>query len=573
MRRRWAVFLALWVTGLTPSCGSESPTSPTRVAPALAGSFEVTNNFLGGGEGLTVVGDCNGDGRVDFINRATLFVQNAAGGFDAAALDGMSGRKSGSLVDLDGDGALDLVLASAGVEWRPGDGSCHFGPARTIAADTDGEPAQVLVRDVDQDGLADLTVARQERRDLAFQFFVGRGDGRFEDSTSPPTPLPMRRDIPYRTFGTFYDDVDGDGTLDVFAAVDEDVGWFSWGVAGDAVAFAQDPTVTRNLSLASPMSVSPIDYDRDGAVEYFVSGSFDHSRLYRYRGGRHLEDVAASAGVGSVAVTTDDLWGSLASDLDLDGYLDLLALVIPDNHVGGGWIRLLVNRHDGTFAPAAPSVLHENLQAYSMACADFWADGRMSCLVQDHGSRGLVLLRNRVEPRGRWVGLRLRGTVSSFEASGARVSLVGASPPLVVMAGGQSPTMGEHDRGVLLAVGDADAATVTIAWPSGIEQRVTGLIPGAYATVTEPRALTVARRVAPADGHSLVEVVVDPAAAGARAATIDCSGACAWQGEATTDSAGRLHRWLRAPAAPGDARVRVTLDGRALRVRPRVRFE
>lgn len=572
--------LHLLAAGVASACSAGDRLGPlaadasiARLEPALRGAYEVTDNFLGGQEGVTVVGDCNSDGRVDFLNRATLFVQNVSGGFDPVALEGMSGRKGGTLVDLDGDGALDLVLAGAGVEWRRGDGHCRFGAAQMIAGEVEGEAAQVLVRDVDQDGLADLTVARQERRDLAFQFFVARGDGRFEDRTSPPTPLPVHQDVPYRTFGTFYDDIDGDGALDLFAAVDIDVGWFSWGVPGDVAAFAQDPAITRDFSQSSPMSVSPIDYDRDGAMEYFVSGSFDHSRLYRYRGGRRLEDVAARAGVGSVAMTTDDLWGSLAFDVDLDGYPDLLALVTPDDHQGGGWSRLLINRRDGTFALAAPSVLHQNLQATAMVCADFWADGRVSCLARDMGPRGLVLLRNRVEPRGRWVGLRLRGTVSSPDASGARASLDGVSPPLVVMVGGQSPTLGEHDRGVVLAIGDAESAAVTITWPSGIQQRVAGLRAGTYATVTEPRALEVSARVAPADGRALVEVVVDLQAAGAANAAIGCSGACGWAGKATTDAQGLLHRSLRAPAAPGVARVEVSLDGRALRVRPRVRFE
>ena len=78
--------------------------------------------------------------------------------------------------------------------------------------------------------------------------------------------------------------------------------------------------------------------------------------------------------------------------------------------------------------------------------------------------------------------MRLRGTVSSPDASGAHVALDGARPPLVVMAGGQSPTLGEHDRGVILALGAATTASVTVTWPSGIVQHVTGLAAGRYAT-------------------------------------------------------------------------------------------
>ena len=182
------------------------------------------------------------------------------------------------------------------------------------------------------------------------------------------------------------------------------------------------------------------------------------------------------------------------------------------------------------------------------------------------------MLRDELTPRGSWVGLRLRGTVSSPEAVGARVSLDGASPPLVVVAGGQSPIGGEHDRGVLLAIGSHDRADLTITWPSGLRQALRGVPAGRYTSVVEPAALTVAPRVAPADGSARVEVVVDPMAAGARTAAIECRGDCTWTGPTTTDADGRLHRWLQAPAAPGSARVEVALDGVPLAVRPRVRF-
>lgn len=555
-----------------------APASDRSVADVarvmVRGRYEVTDHFAGGADAVTIVGDCNGDGRVDAINHDRVFVRRADGDFDTATLDGMDGRKAGSLVDLDGDAVLDLVLAGAAVEWRRGDGQCHFGAAQPIAPEVTGEAAQVLVRDVDLDGLADLTIARQEVHDRAYQFLIARGDGRFEDRTPAPTPRPNHGDMAYRAFGSFYDDLDGDGALDLFAVLDNDLGWFSWGVRGDMPAFAQDAAITNNLSQASPMSVSPLDYDRDGVMDYFVAGTFGHNRLYRYVGARALDDRAVAARIASAGmVTVDDLWGSLAFDVNLDGYPDLLALVLPDDHHDGGWIQLMVNQRNGTFALAGDGVIHEMFQATGLCCADFGGDGQMSCFVRDAMTRGLVMLRPHIEPDGGWVGLRLRGTVSSPDASGARVSLEGASPPLVVMAGGQSPTLGEHDRGVLLAIGSAPSAAVTIAWPSGLQQRVEGLAAGTYTTVTEPRVLDVPVRVAAADGRALVEVVVDPRAALATTVQIERSGDGAWEADARTDSDGRLHRMLRAPSAPGDARIEVSLDGHALHVRPRVRFE
>lgn len=568
MERLRALSLGLGLAAL--GCGGDSVVRTAGSAVPLRGRYEVVERFLDGRDALTVVGDCNGDGRVDFVNMATLFVQRADGSFAPTMLEGMSGRKAGTMVDLDGDGAMDLVLAGTDVVWRRGDGACGFGAPMRIAPDVEGEPAQILVRDVDQDGLADLTVARQERRERAFQLLVARGDGRFDDRTPPPTPMARHQDVPYRTFATFYDDVDGDGTLDLFALTDHDLGWFSWGVAGEAMTFAQDPAVTANITPISPMALSPLDVDRDGVFEYFVSGTFGNHRLYRYEGDRRLVDAAARAGLREPG-SRDDGWGTLAFDANLDGYPDLLVREEPDDHRGDGPVRLFVNRGDGTFALAP--VIDAQLSGTSLACADFEADARVSCLARDRGMRGLVLLRNRIEHRGAWVGVRLRGTVSSPDASGAHVALDGARPPLVVMAGGQSPTLGEHDRGVILALGAATTASVTVTWPSGIVQHVTGLAAGRYATIVEPAALTLSTRVAAADGSSQVEVIADPRAVGASAVNLLCEGVCAWIGPATVDAQGRHHRALVAPASAGFSRVGLALDGVPLRVRPRVRWE
>lgn len=543
-----------------------------RVDVVLRGRFEVTERFLDGRDAVTVVGDCNGDDRVEVVNGANLHVQGPDGRFTRVPLAAATGRKAGSMTDLDGDGAIDLVLAGADVVWLPGDGACGFGEPRTLAPATSGEPGQVLVHDVDLDGLADLTVARQERRDVALQLLVARGDGRFDDLAPPPTPRPGHVDQAYRTFGTFFDDVDGDGALDLFASVDHDLGWFSWGSPRGLEAFSQDPRPTEEFSRVSPMSISPIDHDRDGAFEYFVSGTFGHHLLLRYEGGRAFRELGDETGV-SVPNSLDDGWGSAALDVNLDGFTDLLVREEPDDHHGPGPVRLLLNQHDGTFTRAPPEALDQLLMGTSLACADLAGDGRVSCLARDVTSRGLVLLRNRIEPEGAWVGVRLQGTVSSPDATGARVSLDGADPPLVAMVGGQSPTDGEHDRGVILAVAAASTASVTVTWPSGIRQRVTGLVPGRYAEVTEPRALTVSSRVVRADGASLVEVTAVPSLAGATQAVLECSGACGWDGPAVTDASGTVRRALRAPSTPGEARLQLRLDGVALRVRPRVRFE
>ncbi len=538
----------------------------------LRGRFEVSDRLFGGGDALTVVGECNGDGRGDIVHAQRVFASRGEGAWDEAPLPDSAGRKVGAMADLDGDGVQDLVLAGSSVEWRRGEGPCRFGAPVQIAAAVSGEPGQVKVHDVDRDGLADVIVARQEVRDRAMQLLLARGDGRFEDRTPPPTPAPGHRDVPFRTFGTFWDDLDRDGREDLFAILDDDVGWFAWGVAARWPAFTFDARVTDVLRPVSPMAVVPIDHDGDGVFAYFVSGTFGNHRLLQPRGARRLVDVAACASVREPG-TVQDAWGALSFDVDLDGDPDLLYRQERDDHRGGGPTRLLVNRGDGVFAVASSATLDATLTGVGLACADLDGDGRVSCLARDTGSRGLVLLRNRIEPVRPWVGIRLRGTVSSPDASGARVSLEGARPMQVVMAGAQSPTLGEHDRAVVLAAMQAGAADVRIVWPSGIVQRVTGLATGRYHAVSEPAVLTVSPRVLRADGAGRVTVRLDGSAAGARAASVTCEGDCVWEGAATRDATGAELRVLRAPTRAGEARVGAVLDGATLTVRARVRFE
>ena len=186
---------------------------------------------------------------------------------------------------------------------------------------------------------------------------------------------------------------------------------------------------------------------------------------------------------------------------------------------------------------------------------------------------GNALLRDDLQPRGRWAGLSLRGHVSSPDASGARV-LVDATPrPESMYYGGQATQGGEHDRRPVVAAGVAGPCNVTVTWPSGIRQRIQNVATGRYTVIDEPDALRVSHRVTPADGRSEVVVEVIPSAAGARVATIERTGAGEWTRDAVTRSDGHVTRVLRAPSTQGEARLRVPLDGTALRVRPRVRFE
>ncbi len=417
--------------------------------------------------------------------------------------------------------------------------------------------------DVDLDGLADVALSCLGANPTAI--LLARGDGDY-DLVSPAPAVPSQDGYPM--FGTLYADFDGDGTRDLLMMVDQQKSWFSWGMPGDMPQYSFDEALSEEINPINPMGVALLDYDRDGKVEFFISGT-STNRLYRNAGGRNLVDMAIEAGVASNPDATP--FSPYAFDVNLDGWTDLLIIrrggyTPEDEHPVHPY--LFINQGNGYFRDAGKQAIDTPIISTMMTCGDLASDGHVACFAGD--GRGTFLLRNQVKPAGNWVGVRLRGTVSSPEASGAQVALDGATPPLVV-ATGQSPAWGDHARDVILAIGDQTSASVSILWPSGIVQHVENLAAGTYTTVTETRALAVSTRMAPADGKTIVEVTVDLGAAAALTASIEREGAGTWVGPATV-SGDLLRRQLRAPEEAGSARIDVELDGVALRVRPRVRF-
>ena len=113
----------------------------------------------------------------------------------------------------------------------------------------------------------------------------------------------------------------------------------------------------------------PIDYDRDGFLDVFVSHQNNvPCSLYRNKGDLAFEDVSVPAGI----VHPGAYRHCSAGDVDNDGW--------PDVGRGrdGASLRLYVNRADGTFAEAAgPSQLANTDRNFGLVLEDFDNDGWM----------------------------------------------------------------------------------------------------------------------------------------------------------------------------------------------------
>ncbi len=240
-----------------------------------------------GHHGLAL-GDVNGDGLEDLYvcdagglpNR--LYVQNPDGTVSdtsaAAGVDWLADSAAALLVDLDGDGDPDLVVASEPrLRIAENDGTGRF----RVRTETHfvSSPASLSAADYDGDGDLDL---------YACSYYAD------PDEERSPGPIP-------------YHDANNGGA-NVLLRND---GGFRF---TDATVESGLDENNRRYSFAAAWA----DYDADGDVDLYVANDFGRNNLYRNDGGK-FSDVAREAGVEDVAAGMSVSWG----DYDRDGRLDL----------------------------------------------------------------------------------------------------------------------------------------------------------------------------------------------------------------------------------------------------------
>ncbi|MCP5021988.1 MAG: tetratricopeptide repeat protein [bacterium] len=248
-------------------------TIPSDVDPGLLGH-----------QGLAI-GDVDGDGLEDLylcqpgglpnkllIHKAWGVVQDVSA---AAGVDILDYSSSALLVDLDGDGDLDLAVSTAaGLVLYANDGHARFENKYTLKMSI---PTSLAAADPDGDGDLDLYVC---------SYLSPYGN----------EGLPM----PYHDANN--------GMPNVFLR--NEGGW----TFADATVEVGLDAGNRRFSFAAAWE----DYDDDGDQDLYVANDFGRNNLYRNDEGRFV-DVAPTLGVEDVAAGMGVTWG----DVDGDGRMDL----------------------------------------------------------------------------------------------------------------------------------------------------------------------------------------------------------------------------------------------------------
>ncbi|MEZ6004390.1 MAG: VCBS repeat-containing protein [Planctomycetota bacterium] len=321
-----------------------------------------------GHQGLAA-GDIQGDGRPDlYVPMPSglpnlLLVQQPDGSVrdmaEEAGVAWLDDTKGALLVDLDGDGHLDLVSAMHHVlVLQRGDGQGHFAIAGGLPAPDEAPFYSIAAGDVDGDGDLDLFGTRYVRTHYgdsipipmedaqngpSNHLFLNQGEFRFVDGTRAAG---LDADNHRFSLAASFADVDGDGDLDLYVA--NDFGPNQLWVQESRGRFRDRARELGVQDQAAGMGVSWADYDGDGDLDLYVSNMFssagrriapqtgfapglDDSRrsglmrhalgnsLWRQEADGHFSDQSDAAGVrvGRWA------WGALFCDWNGDGRPDL----------------------------------------------------------------------------------------------------------------------------------------------------------------------------------------------------------------------------------------------------------
>lgn len=316
------------------------------------------------------VGDVNGDGRLDLVEingrhwpgTSRVLLGDGHGHFPTAyALSDTQYRSySGNLVDLDGDGSLDVILSNDHPDPKPiylNDGKGHFHLAGTYGQEA-WETRNAAVADLDGDGRPDIVVANRSEHPTQY-VCLNHGRGHFgstclafaDYSATTITAVDMNRDgkidlvVPNRDWGQSYvflnggsasfskahripfgppdatirmasvADLDGDGALDIVAIDDEHrTVEICYGTKAGGFGAA----TPLDAGTVTPYALLVTDLDRDGYPDIIVGHVQAPSNVFFGEGKRHYSRATFGDSQGAV-------YGFAVADLDADGHLDIAA--------------------------------------------------------------------------------------------------------------------------------------------------------------------------------------------------------------------------------------------------------
>ncbi|MEP6654241.1 MAG: VCBS repeat-containing protein [Myxococcales bacterium] len=345
--------------------------------PVGAASFTPVSLASDVSTGYRLLVDVNGDGKLDLVATAFgdetgqgagvhVLLGRGDGTFVAAVVYPLASARVISAGDLNGDGKPDLAISGASrqveILLNKGDGTFTFAvPVSTQAA---GERIQLA--DLNGDRKADLVTSAYS----GVNVFLNMGEGTFGPGVSYSAPS-FTMNLPV-SFGL--GDLNDDGRIDLVVSVDhrEPMGLFL--NAGDGT-FGAAISLAYGVKVPVPRGIGITDMNGDGKADIVGVGSLSGGVSI------FLNDRAGSFAPPLSFTTVTSLptnMNGLVADFDGNGAPDL---VIPTSTAGlNAGIGSVLLLNDGTGALVKSSVA---LPPFMAAVGDLNGDGKPDLVGMD----------------------------------------------------------------------------------------------------------------------------------------------------------------------------------------------
>jgi hypothetical protein len=411
--------------------------------------------------------------------------------------------------DYDNDGDADLLVVNFGgliLYQNQGDGTFRDLTDRAgLTMRQAGVSATFL--DVDRDGWLDLFVANYLRFDrqikpppganipyagpLAFEpeynlLYRNRGDGTFADiSQAAGIRIPGHRAMSAAPL-----DYDRDGDQDLYVSNDATANLL---LANDGHGRFQDLGLQSGSAYNQfgtadgSMGAAVGDANGDQLPDMFVT-RFGNASLYFNAPGGFFEDRIQASGILETSAKYTG-WGGNWLDFDNDSDLDLFIANGHAHFLQGMPLLLFENRGAAAFDEvgrrAGPG-FQSPLNARGSGAFDFDNDGRLDLLVTTLGDRA-HLLHNQTPASNHWVKFLLVGTRSNRDAFGARVRVTAGNRVFEAEARCPTSYVFQQDPRLHFGLGSArQVDRVEVLWPGGATQTLTQVPVDQVVRIVEP---------------------------------------------------------------------------------------